>query len=126
MQHNIITRKLHPPFHLVGNFSCSCKKIYWRDQRGKKFFIQTFTPNNLSATNNVEKTNRIRNPIPSADASNQFRSSDNFLTLNKVKRSYCGLMVLLSKNIAPISSKVWKTSKERPCTEDKVKDQCAG
>lgn len=66
----------------------------------------TLGPINLSARIDVMKTNRNRNPHPSTDANNQFRSFDNLLALKKFINLYCGLAVHCSRNRVPMSSRI--------------------
>jgi hypothetical protein len=66
----------------------------------------TLGPINLSARIDVTKTNRNRNPHPSTDANNQFRSFDNLLASKKFINLYCGLAVHCSRNRVPMSSRI--------------------
>lgn len=80
-------------------------------------------PNSLSATSDARNTNDVRTAKPSADASSQFLSAGDLIVLKKFTRSYSGLMVLLSRNRAALSSNTWNKSRESACIESEDQEQ---
>ena len=82
-----------------------------------KFVKPTLGPINWSARSDEQKTTKMRNPKPRAEASNQFLSFDSSLAWNKLKILNPGFATHLSSHKTAASSNVSIASSVNACAE---------